>query len=254
MTTFPLRVLCDARSHEGRVRRQNEDSYFCSPETGLWAVADGMGGFEHGDWASAALIGELDAEPLSEAFDTACEQVAQRIHRANRLIFEEAGLRNARMGSTIVALLTRERRFAVFWVGDSRAYLLRHGMLHQLSTDHSQVQEMIDGGLLSSEEAANHPMSHILARAVGVTEEVEVDVIEDELESGDLFLLCSDGLHGCIGRDDIARLVAQPFLERIPEDLVAMTLDRGAPDNVTVVAVQFTEPTLIPQTHPAGAL
>jgi serine/threonine-protein phosphatase Stp1 len=252
--SFPLRVLCAARSHEGQVRGQNEDSFLCSAESRLWAVADGMGGLEQGEWASAALVDELRCAPLSESFTAACDEVAERIHRANRKIYDEAVRREAQIGSTIVALLTRQRRFAVFWVGDSRAYLLRHGVLHQLSSDHSQLQELVDRGLLSPEQVAGHPMSHVLSRAVGVAEEVELDVVEDEVEAGDVFLLCSDGLHGCVDRQDIARLVAQPYIERIADDLVTLTLERGAPDNVTVVTVQFSEPTLIPTQQQADAL
>ena len=151
MTSFPLRVQYDAKSHEGQVREQNEDSFLCLEDDGLWAVADGMGGHEHGEWASAALIRELQSAALAGAFEAECDEVAERIHRANRVIFDEARRRGAQMGSTIVALLAKERRFAVLWVGDSRAYLLRGGLLHQLSSDHSQVQEMVERGLLQQD-------------------------------------------------------------------------------------------------------
>ena len=250
MSGFPLRVQFDARSHEGCVRERNEDSFACGAEDGLWVVTDGMGGYENGGWASATLIGELQSGDLDDGFEMARDQVAERIHRANRLIYEAAQQRGARMGTTVVALLVRGRRFAVLWVGDSRAYLLRAGMLHQLSNDHSQVQEMVERGLLEPEQAEGHPMAHVLARAIGVTETVEVDVVEDEVESGDVFLLCSDGLHGCVGPEDIARRLAQPYPEQISRDLVDLTLERGAPDNVTVVALLFTEPTMVPTRDP----
>lgn len=246
MTTLPLRIQSGATSHEGHVRDRNEDSFACLDQDGLWVVADGMGGHERGEWAAAALTRELGSGPLGRTFETACGEVAERIHRANRVIFEEADGRGVRMGSTIVTLLLRDRRFAVLWVGDSRAYLLRGGVLHQLSSDHSEVQELVERGLLQPEDAEGHPMSHVLARAVGVADGVEVDVIEDEVEPGDVFLLCSDGLHGYVAREDIARLLAQDSPQSISESLLCLTLDRGAPDNVTVIAVMVSEPTLVP--------
>lgn len=253
MTPFQLRIQSDVATHEGQVRDYNEDRFACLEQDGLWAVADGMGGYECGEWAAAALTRELGSGPFGEIFETACEAVAERIHRANRIIFEEAHGRGVRMGSTIVALLVRDRRFAVLWVGDSRAYLLRGGALHQLSSDHSEVQELVERGILQPEDAERHPMAHVLVRAVGVAEAVEVDVIEDEVEPGDIFLLCSDGLHGCIGRDDIARLLAQGSPQRISESLLRLTLDRGAPDNVTVIAIMVSEPTLVPRPVSADA-
>jgi len=246
MTRFPLRTQSVATSHEGQVREHNEDSYVCLEEDGLWAVADGMGGYDCGEWAAAILTRELGSEPLGASFETACDEVAERIHRANQIIFEEARGRGLRMGSTIVALLVRDRCFAIFWVGDSRAYLLRGGALYQLSSDHSEVQELVERGILQPEEAEGHPMSHILARAIGVAGAVEVDVIQDEVEPGDVFLLCSDGLHGCVGTEDIARLLAQDTPRRISESLLRLTLDRGAPDNVTLIAVMVSEPTMVP--------
>lgn len=252
MTSAPLRARYDAKTHEGQIRELNEDNFSCS-ENGLWAVADGMGGYEHGEWASAALMRELESQPLDGTFEAECEDVAERIHRANQMIFDEARRRGVRMGSTIVALLAREQRFAVLWVGDSRAYLLRRGVLHQLSSDHSHVQELVERGLLEPGDADGHPMAHVLARAVGVSEALEVDVVEDEIEPGDIFLLCTDGLHGCVGRDEIARSLAQVDPEHISEGLVALTLDRGAPDNVTVIAVLFSETTSVPSRHPAAA-
>lgn len=248
-----LRIRSGAGSHEGCVRANNEDCYVCSEDQGLWVVADGMGGFEHGEWASQTLIAGLAAPLSDDGFEKARDEVAERIHSANIVIFEESERRDARMGTTVVALLIREARFAVLWAGDSRAYLLRNGDLYRLSTDHSQVQEMVDRGMLAPEDASDHPMSHVLARAVGVMEELELDIVEDAIAPGDVFLLCSDGLHGFVGEDEIARLVSQPQPDRIADALVTLTLERGAPDNVTVIAVVLTEPTAVPLAS-AGAI
>ena len=118
-------------------------------------------------------------------------------------------MRGRQMGSTVVTLLVHGARYAILWVGDSRAYVLRGGELVQLSRDHSQVQEMVDRGIMRPEDAEGHPMGHILSRAVGVRDEVEVDRVTGEVEPGDTFLLCSDGLHGYVDKADITRLLAQ---------------------------------------------
>jgi serine/threonine protein phosphatase PrpC len=245
MSMLALRVQSGARTHEGRVRELNEDSYCAQDESGLWAIADGMGGHERGEWASALIIEELGGALPPQGFEASCDEIAARIHRANRIIFEKAEEQSTQIGSTVVALHVRDRRFAILWVGDSRAYLLRNGRLHQLSRDHSQVQELIDRGLLRPEEAEGHPMSHILARAVGVVETLEVDVVQDEVEPGDTFLLCSDGLHGYVSEAAIAALMHAPALEEAAGSLVDATLDCGAPDNVTVITVRFSEPTIL---------
>ena len=212
---------------------------------GLWAVADGMGGHEGGEWASAQLVEKLDAVELPEGFEPARELVTEAIRKANRAILVEARKRGKQMGSTIVALLVHDERYAIVWVGDSRAYLLRDGELIQLSRDHTQVQEMVDRGIMRAEDAVNHPMGHILSRAVGVRDEVQVDQVTGEVFPGDVFLLCSDGLHGYVDEKEIARLLARGSPERVSEELVELTLQNGAPDNVTVIAVWASDPTLL---------
>lgn len=244
MEFVPFRIESWARTHEGRVRDHNEDSFCARERQGLWAVADGMGGHEGGEWASARLVETLNEAELPEDFDAACDAVAEAIRRANRAILAEARRRGRQMGSTIVVLLVQDQRYAVLWVGDSRAYRLREGALEQLSRDHSQVQEMVDRGILRPEDAVGHPMGHILSRAVGVREEIEVDRVAGDVRPGDIFLLCSDGLHGYVDETEIARrLRGRP--ERAPDELVELTLAAGAPDNVTVVAVWASDPTLL---------
>lgn len=245
MDFAPIRIESWAKTHEGRVRDHNEDSYCAKEGQGLWAVADGMGGHEGGEWASAKLIEKLDEIEPAANLDEAAERVADAIRRANRAILLEAGRRGRQMGSTIVTLLVQDQRYAVLWVGDSRAYLLRSGELRQLSRDHSQVQEMVERGILSAQDAVGHPMGHILSRAVGVREEVQIDTVTGDIQPGDIFLLCSDGLHGYVPEQEIARLLARGSPEEAPDELVELTLANGAPDNVTVVAVWASEPTLL---------
>jgi serine/threonine protein phosphatase PrpC/membrane protease YdiL (CAAX protease family) len=240
-----LRVETGAMTHVGKVRSQNEDSHIAREEIGLWVVADGMGGHDGGEWASARIVEEFRNLVLPAEFEAACGTVADAINTANAEIFRKASRRGKQMGSTVVALLVQGSRFVVFWVGDSRAYLLRNKKLHRLSRDHSQIQFMIDRGLISAADAAGHPMGHVLARAVGVADDVEIDSVQDEIEPGDMFLLCSDGLHGFVAESEIARILSRGAPDGASEELVALTLDNGAPDNVTVIAVMFTEPTLL---------
>lgn len=239
------RLEHSALSHEGRVRTNNEDAFCVRAADGLFVVADGMGGHENGEWASAAIVDTLKAAALPDDFDAASQAVAEAMHRANAVIFAEAQSRSLQMGSTVVALLIRDNRFAVLWVGDSRAYLRRGGQLVRISHDHTQVQEMIDRGLLTVDDAEGHPMSHVLARAMGVRDVVEVDVIADEVESGDVFLLCSDGLMARVEDEEIAGLLAEADADTRVQRLVRLTLDRGAPDNVTVITVGIAQTTML---------
>lgn len=248
------RIEHAALTHEGRVRTNNEDAFCVREDDGLFLVADGMGGHENGEWASAAIAAAIKKVQLPADFDEASQAVAEALHRANATIYAEAQSRRLQMGSTAVALLVRNGRFAVLWVGDSRAYLRRGGELIQISHDHTQVQEMIDRGLLTAEDAEGHPMSHILARAVGVRAHVEVDVIVDEVDPGDVFLLCSDGLTARMEDHEIETVLGDSDAESRVRRLVTTTLERGAPDNVTVITVGVRETTLLNLNQPLHAV
>ena len=245
VTASPLRIESSGLTHQGRVRQQNQDSYCVRERDSLWAVADGMGGHEGGEWASAKLVEKLDEIEVPVGLEAACEAVEEAICQANRAIVVEAETRGRQMGSTIVALVVREATYAVLWVGDSRAYLLRDNALIQLSRDHTQVQEMVDRGVMKPEDVAGHPMGHILSRAVGVRREIEIERVYGEVQPGDVFLLCSDGLHGYVDEAEIQRRMGRGSPERALDELIALTLDNGAPDNVTGIAIWASEPTLL---------
>jgi serine/threonine protein phosphatase PrpC len=241
-----FRIESFAITHEGRVRPHNEDGYAACDREGLWAVADGMGGHEGGEWASGRIVEALKAAAKAgDALEPVRDAATEAIRAANREILAEARVRGKQMGSTVVALIVRGAHYAVLWVGDSRVYLLRGGALTQLSRDHSQVQEMVARGLMTPEQAIGHPMGHILSRAVGVQDQVEVDGATGEVQPGDIFLLCSDGLHGVLGDAEIASGLSREAPDHALQTLVALTLDKGAPDNVTAIAVWASEPTLL---------
>jgi serine/threonine protein phosphatase Stp1 len=239
------RIESYSRTHEGRVRTHNEDSYVARDDGGLWAVADGMGGHEGGEWASGRIVGELGGVDLDMGFEDTCEEAVQAVVAANKQILAEGKKRGKSMGSTLVMLVIEDKKYAVLWAGDSRAYLMRDGRLERLSRDHTQVQEMVARGLMTPEQAKGHPMGHVLSRAVGVQKEVEVDRAEGEIQPGDIFLLCSDGLHGVMGDEAIAAHFAREAPDAALDKLIDLTLEKGAPDNVTGIAIWISEPTLL---------
>jgi len=239
------RIESYSKTHEGRVRTHNEDSHVARDDGGLWAVADGMGGHEGGEWASGRIVRELGRIDLALGFDDTCEEAAQAVHAANKQILVEGKKRGKSMGSTVVMLAIEGARYGVLWAGDSRAYLMRAGKLERLSRDHTQVQEMVSRGLMTPEQAQGHPMGHVLSRAVGVQKDVEIERVEGEIQPGDIFLLCSDGLHGVVGEEAIAAHFARDAPDQALDKLIDLTLEKGAPDNVTGIAIWISEPTLL---------
>lgn len=240
-----LRFSAASQTHEGRVRSVNEDSLIVRNDIGLWAVADGMGGHENGQWASRTIVAALSELSPSSDFDTDLANVIGAIETANQRIRAEADIRGQRMGSTVVALLANGHRFALAWVGDSRAYRLKDRTLTQLTRDHTQVQDMVEKGLLAEDEVAGHPMSHVLSRAVGVEDNMAVDVLTGELASGDVYLLCSDGLSGVISRAEIEIQLLTVDPSSAGRNLIELTLSRNAPDNVTLITVACEEMTAL---------
>ena len=244
MSSSALRLDENVATHTGCVRAANEDSLLAMLRGGVWVVADGMGGHKNGKYASAKVVEAVEAATVPEDLAHACDAVATAIHKANGLIFAEASAAGEQMGSTVVSLVVREREFAVLWAGDSRAYLFRDRQLHQLTVDHTQVQQMIDRGLLSPDQAEGHPMGHVLARAVGVQDTLVLDAISDTALPGDIFLLCSDGLHGVVKQSEIAAILDERG-QYSTSTLLDLCLERGAPDNVTVAIVSASEPTTL---------
>ena len=233
--TVASNVGHDSRTNVGKVRKENEDAFCSRPGMGVWVVADGMGGHANGRFASQTIVEEVGAMEAQGSLDAVCNAVADAIARANATV-NARGVATKQMGSTVVILVVEQTRFAVLWAGDSRAYLLRDNALIVLTRDHTQVEDMVQRGLMTLEEAARHPMKHVLSRAVGVNETVELDGIRDTFQPGDVILLCSDGLSSVVPEQDIAAILGAKGLEAC-DDLIAASLDRGAPDNVTVTLV-----------------
>jgi serine/threonine protein phosphatase Stp1 len=225
-------------THQGCVRELNEDRYLVRAETGIFVVADGMGGHKFGDRASTLIVEHVEAVAVIDGLDGNLAAVSEAVTAANKAIHAEAQTNGSRMGSTVVALLIDQSRYAVIWAGDSRAYRLRNGDVERLTKDHTQVQEMVDRGLLQPEDVARHPMSHVLVRAVGVNPEIDLDVVQGDIESGDVYFLCSDGIYDVLEEDEIAALLAKSGKIDAMEKMISMALDLGARDNVTGIIVR----------------
>lgn len=239
----------------GRVRRTNEDAGLLNPQAGLWAVCDGMGGHSAGQMASARVVGGLKRigrHHTAFGLMTAC---LEAINEANEDLARSGRQKGAVIGTTVTVLMVHAEHFACFWAGDSRIYRMRDGLLARLTRDHSEIEELIAHGILSPEEARTWPRRNVITRAIGVDTTVEVDRVEGTLQPGDLFLLCSDGLTNHLEDDEIAAFLAAPHAraQALCDALVACTLERGAKDNVTVVAVRVhaREPTVLDLEFPA---
>ncbi len=239
-----VKFTTTAVTHEGRARSVNQDSLLVREEAALWAVADGMGGHQAGEVASAAIVSALQEPALDGDIQSNLDQLKAALKSANDAIFAAASRVGERMGSTAAMLHVNGMQFACVWVGDSRIYRFRDGRLKQITRDHTHVQELIDRGTLTREEASHHPMSHVVSRAVGVDSNLETDGVIGELETRDIFLLCSDGLTGMVSDEEIAAHL-QTERRGACQALLELVLDRGAPDNVTIITVVCEEKTAI---------
>jgi len=239
----------------GRKRKHNEDAYLLDAERGLFVVADGMGGHAAGEVASRLTVESIqefisgteddhdntwpfgynnrysvDGNRLSTAIERANEKVM-------RAVVNRPELKG--MGTTVVAALFDERRATLVHVGDSRAYLLRESELRRLTDDHLWVQEQVNAGILSEDEARSHPLKNVVTRALGGGMHVAVDLIEIPVGGGDRFLLCSDGLTGMVSDEEITSALASTrSLEEIVRGLIDLANERGGVDNITAIVVE----------------
>jgi serine/threonine protein phosphatase Stp1 len=215
-----------------------------SAEAQIWAVADGMGGAAKGDWASVQVTTALAPVDPGDDLNVACERVADALAAANVTIFSTAQAEGSTIGSTAAVLLLVNDAFAVIWAGDSRVYRWNRGALRQLSRDHSRVEELIQAGAIPRAAARNHPLGNVITRAIGVEADLALDVVTGEVEDNDRFLICSDGLTGCLSETDIAERLQAGEPQEACDRLVQDCLGRGAPDNVSIVVIACERTTI----------
>ncbi len=232
---------CASRTHPGLKRKVNEDSILVRTDRGFWAVADGMGGHEAGDVASAKVVEALSLVPPHSAMESFVEDSISALQTANTDLIRLARStqRPRTIGTTIVGLVVTQDRFGCFWAGDSRAYRIRDGEIAQLTRDHSLVQGLVDAGMLDPAEAEDHPNANVVTRAVGASETLEVDTSTGDARAGDIFLLASDGLTRVVTEDEIYSELSAP-IEAAADNLLQTVLSRGAPDNVSLILVRLS--------------
>jgi serine/threonine protein phosphatase PrpC len=241
------RLSVGARSETGYVRDENQDrmSRVEAPFGDVYIVSDGMGGHKGGATA-AELTTEILGRTLSDirSISSAPAQVKAAFEEANKVVYERGHSDDERirdMGATAVVLLIDQSQAIVAHVGDSRAYLFMQGELRRLTKDHSRVQRMVDAGILTEAQAASHPASNLLERAVGVAPDIQTDISPSfKLNAGDLFLLCSDGLHGYVSDSEIAGILnRRTAVQTMVDELVDLALEKGGEDNITVQLVGY---------------
>jgi len=265
-----MEYAATAKTDVGRKRQGNEDSFCVVPELGLYVVADGMGGHAAGEVASRLAVetirewmekylGGADVAVVGQPMDTCSREanfLLSSIQLANRIIFDAAqGRREYRgMGTTLVSILAVNNTVALAHVGDSRIYRIRDGQIVQLSRDHSVVQQQVDRGILSPEEAHDSQYRHLITRALGLKDSVEVDLAEEPVLPGDILLLCSDGLSDLLEDEEILAIVREHAddLEKACQALVDQANYKGGDDNITAMLIQAragSDPAGIPPTQ-----
>ena len=235
-----------ARTDIGMIRAGNEDNLFFKADAyrGLFIVADGMGGHAAGEVASemAVQIVARELESLRDLTDNrSAELVRLALKKANAAIFERtiSEVDKQGMGTTASVLIIAGKRYLIGQVGDSRVYLLRDGALRQLTKDHSYVQEPVDAGFLTPEQARYHPYSNVITRCVGAGQDVEPDTYLGDLKVGDLFLVASDGLTGMVDDRRLQQLLlSRASPGRLVDALISEANGRGGLDNITAIVVQ----------------
>jgi protein phosphatase len=225
-----------SRSHVGLVREINEDA--CLDHPGLWAVADGMGGRTAGDFASRMVIEALRDVAPHHSLESSVADARGRLETVNQRLRAEAAGRNVHMiGSTVVVLLARDGCCACLWAGDSRIYLYRNRQLRLLTRDHSQWEELKSRGLDLADDVYQRAR-HVLTRAVGALDTLDLDEATVEVHDGDVFLLCSDGLSNAVSEMAIRSALLPGNCQRASETLVEMALEGGGHDNISAVVVR----------------
>lgn len=236
-----MQIRSAALTDVGLHRGHNEDAYVARPEDGVFAVADGMGGHAAGEVASGIAIEILRSWPVPAG--NAAESLGATILEANRRILEHARQHPecAGMGTTMTALLVDGSNAVAAHVGDSRLYRLRAGQLTQLTDDHTWVQEQVKAGYLRPADAARHPLSSILTQALGTREEIQVDTLQVDLQTGDRLLLCTDGLSGMVPDAEIEQILSSGLtLQQSVQRLIDRANQAGGLDNITALLIEVS--------------
>ena len=230
-----------ARTDVGKVRKLNEDNCIDRGDIGLWVVADGMGGHEAGEVASQMIVDKISTITKQDSMSSLVDEAEDKILETNQTLVEMAakGGEGHTIGCTVVAMAALKQHCVCMWAGDSRVYRLRGGNCTPLTRDHSQAELMVDRGLLTPEEAETHPSGNMITRAVGAGLDLFIDMDIHEMQDGDRYLICSDGLYKHVTDAEIGALMGQGSDADVVNESIEVTLSRGATDNVTVIVVDI---------------
>lgn len=225
-----------ATTHIGKVRKINQDAYLDLSEQCLWLVADGMGGHEAGEIASAAIVNALQNFTPEKRLGATVGKIYSKLHGVNRMLLEMAANNghDSVVGSTVAMLLASGQQGVCLWSGDSRVYLHRRGRLTQLTRDHNYAAQMLISGY-SLEEAESNPYAQVLTHAVGAGPDLYLEAQIHEIRQGDSYLLCSDGLNKEVSDGEIEDVLNSAVPEQAVSELLELTLARGARDNTTII-------------------
>ena len=228
------------RTDTGLIRKQNEDAAWYDEKRAIYAVADGMGGHLAGEVASQLAIDAVK-DMVANHRTPGIRALKEMVHAAHEAIYAHAQAHSecAGMGTTLTVLWRGGNYAYIAHVGDSRIYRLRDGQLERITQDHSLVEELVRAGLITSEQARTHPRRNVITRALGTEGENEPDLLVSDIQKGDLFLLCSDGLNSMIDDEAIVRTLKECSMERAADSLIEQALAAGGRDNVTVLLCSF---------------
>jgi protein phosphatase len=233
-----------ALTDEGKRRSHNEDSILALPDDGIFVVADGMGGHAAGDVASRMVCDAIEAMDTKGTLPQIVDRFDDTVIKANKSIraHSDEHFEGKTMGCTIISMLASGNVGVCLWAGDSRLYQVRDGEMKQISRDHDPLEELVESGQLTPEQADEHPDSSVITRAVGGQPDLHLDIIAFDIQPDDVYMLCSDGLYREVLRDEIHQILGneQPT-DETAKRLLNLALERGARDNVSVIVVRCRE-------------
>lgn len=247
----PIKWVSSSMTNAGSVRPGNEDSVYENAGQLIWFVADGMGGHEGGKLASSMVVDSMENIVRENSSAEFINEIEKRLHDVNRRLLEysEIMLDGRLIGSTFVGFVIIGQVGVCLWMGDSRLYLYRANQLQKITTDHSQVSELVTAGSITEAEAENHPDANVITRAIGTSRDFYVDFDVFNVQLGDVFMLCSDGLYNALNEDDIVEKLSEDSPEIIADSLIQGALTNGANDNVSVVVVKGVRETSVQQVN-----
>lgn len=237
-----FQIYSNGVSHTGHVRSKNEDSILVHTDENVWIVADGMGGHQAGDFASQTITSNISLFKQQDSLDASILLLEENILNSNAIIRNKSLKlgRNATIGSTVVCVYIWRNYLFTFWAGDSRLYRFRDSKFERLTEDHSYVEELVRMGKIDAKDAEDHPAANVVLKAVGIDDQLCMDFEYFEMQDGDIYIICSDGLYKDLVEEKIA-----PIIKSNPEDMKALSeallessLEAGGTDNTSIITLR----------------